>query len=188
MLKNEEKYNEKHWQREIIEIIRLIYPKYIAVFENVTIRDVYKPTNRFLDFMLVDFNGNIDIIEIKQPFGKKGILTKSASYRDNHVPLRELSGSIMQVEKYIFYLNKWGKSGEDSLTSSYASKLPIDFKIKIINPNGLIIMGRDSSLVGQQKDDFEIIKRKYKNIVDILTYDDLLRRLQHTIDMLSKTL
>ncbi len=185
MLDNEDKYNEKQWQIEIIQIVRLIFPKYIAVFENVRIRDVYKPTNRFLDFMLVDANGNVDIVEIKQPFGKKGLVTTSV-YRDNHVPVRELSGSIMQIEKYIYYLNKWGKTGEDVLTKKFAPELPKDFKIKITNPSALIIMGRDHSLKGKQQEDFEIVKRKYKNVIDILTYDDLVRRLENTIEMFRK--
>jgi len=182
MLENEDKYSERQWQKEILQIIRLIYPKYIAVFEGVRIKDVYKSKNRYLDYMLVDANGNIDLVEIKKPFGNKGLVSKSL-YRDNHVPLRELSGSIMQVEKYIFYLNKWGKRGEDTLTSNYSSELPIGFKIKITNPNALIIMGRDGSMNRDQGSDFEIIKRKYKNIIDILTYDDLIRRLENTISM-----
>ena len=186
MLKNETKYNEKQWQKEIIQIIKLIYPKYIAVFENVTIRDIYKPINRYLDFMLIDFNGNTDIIEIKKPFGNIGIVT-SSKYRDNHIPVRELSGSIMQVEKYIFYLNTWGKKGEELLTKKYSSKLPHNFSIKITNPTGIIIMGRDDSMNTKQQKDFEIIKRKYKNIVDILTYDDIVRRLNNTIDILKMT-
>jgi hypothetical protein len=61
--------------------------------------------------------GNTDIIEIKKPFNKC-IVTKR-TYRDNYIPLRELSGTVMQIEKYIFYLNKWGKKGEEKLTAHY---------------------------------------------------------------------
>ena len=83
----------------------------------------------------------------------------------------------MQIEKYIYHLNKSGQSGENKLTSKYKAKIPSDFKIKITNPSGIIIMGRDISLTPDQKEDFEIVKRKYKNVIDIITYDDLLRRL-----------
>ena len=38
-------------------------------------------------------------------------------------------------------------------------------------------MGRDSDLTAAQCRDFEVVRRKYKNIVDIITYDDLIRRL-----------
>jgi hypothetical protein len=50
----------------------------------------------------------------------------------------------------------------------------------------MIIMGREINLSPSQKRDFEVIKRKYKNIVDIITYDDLLGRLSVTIEQLQK--
>lgn len=109
MLETENSYNENQWQIEILQIILLLYPKYIHRFINVPIKDTYNNKNRFLDFMLVDSTGNVDIVEIKQPFNNC-IVTKSM-YRDNYIPLRELSGTVMQIEKYIFYLNKWGKKG-----------------------------------------------------------------------------
>ncbi len=92
----------------------------------------------------------------------------------------------MQIEKYIFYLNKWGKKGEDLLTAKYKDNLPDNFKIKITNPSGIIIMGRENNLSTLQREDFEVIKRKYKNIIDIVTYDDLLKRLRFTIGQLQK--
>jgi hypothetical protein len=84
------------------------------------------------------------------------------TYRDNYIPLKELSGTVMQIEKYIFYLNKWGKKGEEKLTAHYKNELAENFKIKITNPSGLIIMGRTVGLSEEQIQDFEVIKRKYK--------------------------
>jgi len=184
MLKIETSYNEKQWQNEILDIILLLYPKYISVFQKTPVIDIYNKKNRELDILLVDVNGNIDIIEIKRPFDNQ-IITKG-KYRDNHIPLRELSGTVMQIEKYIFYLNKWGKKGENMLTKKYKAKLPSKFKLKITNPSGMIIMGRDNNLSVAQKEDFEVIKRKYKNIIDIITYDDLLRRLRMVIESFKK--
>ena len=105
-------------------------------------------------------------------------------YRDNYIPLRELSGTVMQIEKYVFYLNKWGQEGEEHLTQKYKAELPTDFSIKITNPGGIVIMGRDSNLTQPQRQDFEVVKRKYKNIIDIITYDDLLRRLDFIVRQL----
>jgi len=128
--------------------------------------------------------GNLDIIEIKIPF-EKSIVSKS-KYRDNHIPSRDLSGAIMQIEKYIFYLNKIGKNGEVELNKRYKSELPDDLEIKIVNPNAIIIMGRDNQLDRSQLNDFEIIKRKYKNVIDIFTYDELIRRMEILIKQLKK--
>jgi hypothetical protein len=184
MLKDEKKYNEKQWQKEILQIVLLLYPKYIYAFEEAPITDSYKAKERRIDFLLVDSNGNVDIIEIKRPMGEK-IITKT-KYRDNYIPLKDLSGTVMQIEKYIFHLNKSGQSGEKRLTAKYQSKLPNDFKIKITNPGGMIIMGRDNDLSIEQKEDFEVVKRKYNNVIDIITYDDLLRRLKRIIEALQK--
>jgi len=93
----------------------------------------------------------------------------------------------MQIEKYIFYLNKWGRKGEDKLTEYYKEELPKNFKIKITNPSGIIIMGRKKGLTEEQLQDFEVIKRKYKNVIDIITYDDLIERLEFTIGQWTET-
>jgi len=71
-----------------------------------------------------------------------------------------------------------GKTGEDVLTERYQGEFPEGFKIRITNPSGIIIMGRDNNLSPAQLQNFEVVKRKYTNIVDIITYDDLLRRLE----------
>ena len=55
------------------------------------------------DFIMIDTNGYVDILEIKSPDVR--ILTKQASYRNNYVPVREFSGAVQQIEKYIYCLN-----------------------------------------------------------------------------------
>lgn len=87
----------------------------------------------------------------------------------------------MQVEKYIFYLNKWGKKGEESLARHYKNDIADGFKIRVTNPGGIIIMGRNKRMSIAQQQDFEVIKRQYKNVIDIITYDDLIQRLEFTI-------
>ena len=182
MLANEcSSYSEAKWQNEILDIIRLLYPKYIQAFKNVQVKD-QTGKDRYIDILLVDSCGNIDIIEIKRPFDN--CIVSKCQYRDNYIPMKELSGAIMQLEKYIFYLNKWGQRGEDRLSERYRTELPSGLRLKIINPKGIIIMGRENKLSILQRDDFEIIKRKYKSVIDIVTYDDLLARLGFTISQL----
>ncbi|WP_179009615.1 Shedu immune nuclease family protein [Winogradskyella forsetii] len=182
MLSHINSYNEDQWQDEILEIILLLYPKYIRAFKSTHIKADFK--NKFLDFLLVDGNGHIDIIEVKKP-SNDSIMSHSL-YRKNHIPKRELSGTIMQLEKYIYYLNRWGGRGEKKLLEKLKDNLPKDFEIKIINPQGFIIMGRENDLTRSQKKDFEVIKRKYKNVIDIITYDDLIERLKMTIEQIKK--
>ena len=42
----------------------------------------------------------------------------------------------------------------------------------------MIIMGRDMDWTQDQRTDFEVIRRKYRHVLEIMTYDDLLRRLK----------
>lgn len=49
---------------------------------------------------------------------------------------------------------------------------------------GITILGRDEFMNKRQKEDFEIVKRQYKNIADIMTYGDFLQRLTTSIDQL----
>jgi hypothetical protein len=184
MLASENNYNEDQWQNEILEIILLLYPKYIASFKTVYLK-IDSNKRRFLDFMLIDGNGNVDVIEIKKPFDNS--IMSQALYRNNYLPHKDLMGTVMQLEKYIYYLNRQGLSGENRLNEKYKDQLPDGLKIKITNPKGFIIMGRENNLSPEQKSDFEIVKRKYKNVIDILTYDDLIHRLKFSIEQIKKT-
>lgn len=193
-LKSADAYSERDWQRMIMNVILLIFPKYIAVLKDVEIADFYSSPDRrrrrYIDLCLLDAGGNIDVIEIKKPFDN--VILARTLYRDNSLPTRELSGSIMQAEKYIFHLSKWGVEGERQLFRKYAADLPVPIPIRVTNPKAMIILGRDRLPDGQpalsesQVFDLEVIKRHYANMIDILTYDDLLRRLDNIIASLSQ--
>lgn len=188
MLKEVDGYSEKDWQTKILGLILFVFPKYVAVLENVHIKDFYtntvKATDRYIDLMLVDANGSIDIIEVKKPFSNA--LVSRSTYRDNHTPRKDLAGSVMQAEKYLFHLNKWGHAGEQEIYNKRRDELPSGIELKITNPKAMILLGRDNDFEGQQRFDFEIIRRKYANMLDIMTYDDLLRRVANIIEMMKR--
>lgn len=186
--------SESDWQKMIITFLLLIFPKYVAVLSNVKIPDAYSTPgstrDRFIDLALVDAGGSLDVIEIKKPFDDS--LLGRRTYRDNYIPAKELAGSVMQAEKYLFHLTKWGLAGEKALTKRYADQLPPGVEIRITNPKAMIILGRDrrpdgdDALSPGQRLDLEIIKRKFANMIDVLTYDDLLRRLDAIIVSLQR--
>ena len=182
MLLNEKGITEKVWQSKVQEIILLLYPKYILCTQEVTFTGVDGYDKR-PDFVLVDANGFIDILEIKK--SDIQLLTKQASYRNNYVPVRELSGAIQQIEKYIFCLTSIEKS-QKAVLSKLVSLLPDTIAPEIVNPQGILIAGRSCSFNAQQKRDFELIKRQYKHVADIMTYDDLVKRLENTVISLRK--
>lgn len=182
MLANENGTSEAQWQLEIVEIILLLNPRYIKAFTEVRLWDADASTWRRIDILLVDASGNIDVIEIKKPMGKPIMLP--ARYRDHHLPMRDLVGAMGQVTHYLRHLNRWGPAGEDYLTQLLSADLPAGFKIRIINPSGIVIMGRSNTLSDTQRREFEVLRRDSKGVVDIITYDDLLARLQAVLDQL----
>jgi hypothetical protein len=188
MLVDAESYPEGDWQKAIVEFLLLLYPKYVAVLEDLHIKDFYsdptKATNRYIDLALVDAGGSIDIVEIKKPFSD--CILSRRRYRGNYTPRLELAGAVMQAEKYIFHLSKWGRDGEKSIQNKRKSELPPGLQLKITNPRAMLILGRDADFDDEQYFDFEIIRRKYANVIDVMTYDDILRRLDNIISMIGR--
>lgn len=183
LLNQEQTISEQIWQEQIHGVLRLLYPKYLAGIREVVIKGVDRHDKR-PDFFLVDANGYIDILEIKKPSIQ--LLTKQSSYRNNYVPVRELAGAIQQVEKYVYCLNTWGREGEQELQKQLSYKLPESITLKIVNPQGILLLGRSKDFTFQQRTDFELIKRQYKHIAEILTYDDLMQRIDNIISALSE--
>lgn len=183
MLDDSESYSEAEWQRTVADLFLLIFPQYVAVLQKVRVKENYSRnrvgSTRELDLVLVAANGTVDVLEIKKPFSNG--LMSARTYRDNHVPVRELSGTIVQVEKYLFYLNKSGPDGEKTITAKHATELPDGLHVQITNPKAYVLSGRDTNFTDQQAFDFEFVRRKYSNLVDIITYDDLLRRLDNIL-------
>ena len=180
MLVAPEGIEEAIWQEKIQYILQFLYPKYILCTREMSFKGIDGYDKR-PDFILVDTNGFVDILEIKKPDVR--VLTKQASYRNNYVPVREFSGAIQQIEKYIFCLTSIEKNQKDVL-SKLKKLLPDGVEPQIVNPQGMLLLGRSNDFNQQQKRDFELIKRQYKNVADIMTYDDLSTRIKNIINAL----
>lgn len=176
MLDRYEAIDEKKWQEKIHNILQLLYPKYVCCAREV--RFFGGKNDKQPDFLLVDANGFVDILEIK-----KADVRMLSQYRNNYVASREVSGAIQQIEKYIFCLNSSDKAKQD-VSSRLDDMLPSGLKAQIINPQGILLVGRSNEFDEEQKKDFELIKRQYKHVADIMTYDDLLFRLGNIIESL----
>ena len=174
--------SEADWQIRIYGILQLLYPKYIFCTREITFSGIDGYDKR-PDFVLVDANGYVDILEIKKPDVR--ILTKQASYRNNYVPVRELSGAIQQIEKYIFCMTSSERSRREVI-NKLSALLPEAITPEIVNPQGILIAGRSRDFNLQQKRDFELIKRQYKHVADIMTYDDLVARFENVVTSLKK--
>ena len=178
MLNRYEAIDEKQWQEKIHNILQLLYPKYICCAREIKFYGGKK--DKQPDFLLVDANGFVDILEIK-----KADIRMLTQYRNNYVATREISGAIQQIEKYIFCLNSSDKAKED-VSKKLTEFLPKGVEVEIVNPQGILLAGRSNEFTDEQKKDFELIKRQYKHVADIMTYDDLAQRLRNIIASLEK--
>jgi hypothetical protein len=177
ILLSNDSVSELDWQKYIYKnnIFKFLFPKYVLIIREPRIKTIGNAPNKIPDFMCVDADGYVDIIELKN--SSKDIL-RIREYRNNYVPTPELSSTIIQIEQYIFHLSNNLLENQRVLNDKYAKQLTtLGIKIKIVNPKGLLVIGRECK-EDIRRNDFEIIKKHYKNIVDIITYDDLLRRLK----------
>lgn len=178
MLNRYEAIDEKKWQEKIQNILQLVYPKYICCAREIKFYGGKK--DKQPDFLLVDANGFVDILEIK-----KADVRMLTQYRNNYVVTREISGAIQQIEKYVFCLNSSDKAKE-CVSKKLTKFLPERVEVKIVNPQGILLAGRSNEFTNEQQKDFELIKRQYKHVADIMTYDDLVQRLENIIVSLKK--
>ena len=180
MLDRYEAIDEKQWQEKIHNILQLLYPKYICCAREI--KFFGGKNDKQPDFLLVDANGFVDILEIKKADVR--VLTQ---YRNNYVAAREISGAVQQIEKYIFCLNSSYKAQEE-VTKKLTELVPHGIQVKFVNPQGILIAGRSNNFDREQLRDFELIKRQDKHVADIMTYDDLAQRLSNIIAALEKRL
>lgn len=180
-LLEEDHIGEFIWQKRIQNIIQLLYPQYILFARELTFNGIDGNDKR-PDFILVDTNGFVDIMEIKVP--TVDVLSKKPSYRNNYVPSREFAGIVQQMEKYAYCLNALNRE-KSSFFIKLSSLLPSGIIPQVVNPQGILLLGRSNNFNEQQTRDFELIKRQYKNVADIMTYDDLIARFERIILALS---
>lgn len=176
-LEHVDELDEQDFQERILLVVLSLFPKYIFSIREVMIEGMDK-YDKIPDFLLIDSYGAIDVLEIKKP--DKDILRKRM-YRNNYAPSHELSGAALQVEKYIVCMQRDAISIEKNPPEKIKNKIG-DKKLHVINPRGMIIMGRSHNLEEQQRSDLEIIRRHYMHIADIITYDDLLERINSIIN------
>ena len=184
MIKYHSKYVEKYWQDEISKIITLIMPQYIFKLKEVRISSKEK---RRIDILLVNANGNVDIIEVKR-YDSGSLIGKNSNSRGNYRPSSNLSSTIIQAEKYAYLCNIYSEEFNKEKKKKIQEKYKMEFKVNVINPKTIIIMGNSDDMNDEEKSDFELIRRMYSNVIDIITYGDLENRLRNLIQSLKSNM
>jgi hypothetical protein len=167
-------HGESWWQTFIREKILIIQQGYIKAVEKM---NVSIGNTKFPDFSLVTHDSYLDILEIKKPDTN---LLKLDSSRGNYHADTELSRAIIQVENYIENISAYKDAVRSYILDNYKLNL------KVVRPRGIILAGNSGSFTTQkEKDDFRLLAHGLKNIT-IVTYDELLIRLNNYIKVLEE--
>lgn len=165
---------EAWWQTYIKSNILLLQQGYITAIEklNTTIGDT-----RFPDFLLVTHDNYLDVMEIKKP--NTPILRADTS-RGNFYFDSEIAKAVIQTENYIDNITKQ----QDTIRAYLKDKHGLE--IRAVRPRGIIVAG-DSRTFKTPKEgiDFRLLSQGIKNLT-LLTYDELLTRLQNYIAVLEE--
>lgn len=179
-------YSEKDWQERIKNIICILFPKYLYCLREVNIGQV-DGFDKQPDFILIDSNGCIDLMEIKKPDLTQ--VMREAKVRNNYVPQKAFIDVAVQTTKYLLTINKNYLLAQKNIMKKLLEEYPetrfAEEDLLLNNPKGIILYGRSNNLDPKQLSDFELIRRQYKDIPEIMTYDDLFERLNNLIQCLS---
>lgn len=165
---------ESWWQGYIKANILLMQQGYIKAIEkmNVAIGDT-----RFPDFCLITHDNYLDVLEIKKPDTEMLKFDKS---RGNYFWDAEVTKAIIQVENYIEQIS----NKADSVRSHLKDKHGLE--IKAVRPRGIILAGDARSFSEhKQRDDFRLLSQGIKSL-SVLTYDELLARLNNYVRVLEE--
>ena len=129
------------------------------------------------DFLLVTYDGYLDILEIKTPFTPLVLHDKS---HNNYYWSTDVSKAIAQVENYIQAIAEIGDKVRNAVKDSYGIDL------RVIKPRGIIFAGNSNQFGGNKliQDDFRLLNQGLKNVT-VVTYDELLTRMQNYIAVLT---
>ena len=163
----DESKSEANWGAFLKENLFLIDSKYIQAIPEVILTLVRA---RQVDFGLMDYDSFLDIFEIKKPTTN---LLAAAQDRNNYYWHTDAIKAIMQAEKYLHYAGIRAEQLQNDLRrqDGFAN-------VQVLKPKVSLIIGKSDQLDTEQKrEDFKILRNSLKN-VEIILYDELLKRAQ----------
>jgi Shedu protein SduA, C-terminal len=165
---------ESWWQNYVQARILLMQQGYIRPVEKM---NVAIGNTKYPDFALVTHDNYLDILEIKRP---GTTILKEDRSRGNYHWDTEISRAIIQVENYLEHIANQAAEVRSFVKDNYALEL------KVVRPRGFILAGNSAEFSSQkQRDDFRLLSHGLKNVT-VITYDELLVRLENHIRVLEK--
>lgn len=178
------KWNEHSYQELLLEIFPFIFPQYTHFIREYHFSIDHNSMKKedIPDFLAATANFSLDILEIKTPYFN---LFNKTRYRSNYVFSHEVQGLITQTQKYIYNLERNAIREEANITKCFREKANFSGgSLHIRSPKAIVVIGRTpvNDLNEEVIRDLEVSKRKYQDIADFLTYDDVLKRMGQIIN------
>jgi len=159
--------SEADWGKFLQKNLFLVDSKYIKSIPQL---NVVLAGSRLVDFGLVDYQGHLDIFEIKKPTTS---LLAATQDRGNFYWHTDTVKALTQAEKYLYQAE--GK--RDTLEKDILREKEIS--VKVIKPRAFVLIGQSSQLkTSKQQEDFRILRNSLRN-VEIVLFDELLDRLKN---------
>lgn len=177
---NSDNDDEEFWQRTFNEnawVLSQIFASPFLDFQQkayVGGKTVENKEGKIVDFIYQnDLSKEVALIEIKTP--KTRLL--SSEYRTGVYSVNsDLTGSVVQVLGY-----------KAQITRDYA-QLRLDYErdFKVFSPQCVVIAGKLDGLGKSQIQSFELYRKELKNVL-IITFDELFKKVQMLLDLLSES-
>ncbi|MBD7962530.1 DUF4263 domain-containing protein [Fictibacillus sp. Sa2CUA10] len=175
---NSDNNDEEFWQRVFTDnawVLSQIFASPMLLFEDkayVGGKGIGNKGGKVVDFMFKnDLSNDVALIEIKTP--STDLL--SGKYRQNIYSIHsDLTGAIVQVLGY-----------KETLQREYTSlRGSSDEDFKVFNPMCVVIAGKMNDLEEQKLQSFEWYRKEMKSVT-IITFDELFKKVNLLLDLLS---
>lgn len=154
--------NEVHIQKFLLDNLWMFGNDYSFIINDDKIN-----TKNILDIIPKNFEGYIDVIEVKLPTEK---LFNWDNSHNNLYCTSNLTKAIAQTQNYIFELEKM------TIDERYAIKN----ECKIVKPKGIVLYGSKEKLNNDEERYLRILNSSYHNLI-IITYQQLLEKAKNTM-------
>lgn len=179
-----EEVNEIEMQNFFYKIIKIIWPNYTHVRKGVFFASLMGGVifKNEIDFVCVDINGNLDLIEIKNP--KKVMLIKKTPYRNKVYGLSyNVADPASQLNHAINRFIKLTNVQKNDIEKSL--KMPLN-SINFDSPRGILVLGRNMEMNEDQKRSLQLNIRENTKITHFFTYDNILAIIDNAIQTIEK--
>lgn len=159
--------DENDWGKFIKQYLFLLETKYVKVIPELNLATC---TWRKVDFAYIDYQGYMDLFEIKKP--TTSLLCKNTD-RGNYYWHADTVKAITQAEKYLFGCERKAALLSEDIKREH------NLNVTVLKPKAYLVIGSSNQLTNDNmKDDFRILRGSLKNI-EIILYDELLERFKN---------